>query len=435
MGRSSDIAIYLVTALVLLAVAAGLYAGWKLFPFYTANQDFESSIRVQVSLYGGDQNYTETLRDAIYRAAQQSHLPVQREDIQVEDTPLATRVDVNYTVVANLGFGPLPLKFHPQYPKPKQIVTTFDRAILGIIGFLLGLYWFFQGFGIFREYKLIEDTPVIPVRSVAMGLVQIHGKAVGEKTLLSPVSNQPCFLYKVDIERWSAGRQGSGSWGAYLADWGAVGFYLEDETGKVLVDPQGADIDVEQLYQCEVSAHEIVPLDAPWREETPPTRPGLPASDSELRSYVRRVAMGMNTAIFQGADKPLSKDVGRWRRKPRRGFGLSLGTLWGLVPMAGLAETDGGASAGDYRLSEYCVVPEDEYDIIGTCSMNPDSQNDQDRQLICLGQNDRTFLISNQTEKALEEDLRLRAWRHIVGGGLLAVAGAAVLLEIMGLIV
>ena len=94
-----------------------------------------------------------------------------------------------------------------------------------------------------------------------------------------------------------------------------------------------------------------------------------------------------------------------------------------------------GAAPGDYRLTEYCVLPDMVYDITGTCAINPGAQNDSDRQVISRGANDKTFLISGQTEKVLEQDLRWRAWKHIVGGGLLAVAGAAALLEALGLIV
>jgi hypothetical protein len=435
MKRDTGAATYFITALILLAVGAGLYVGLKFLPYYIASQSFEEQMGSMARIYNCQGDDTDALRDAIYGEAQDAHLPIQRGDIQVEQTPSGYRVAVNYTVRANLGFGPFPLSFHPRYPKPKELVSAFDRGILGIIGFLLGLFWFFQGFSIFLRFKVVADTPVVPVRSVAMGLVQIHGKAVGEKTLLSPVSNQPCFLYKVDIERWVAGRQGAGGWQPYLTDWGSVDFYLDDETGRVRIDPRGSDVDVEQLYQCEINSREIVPLDAPWREEKPvANRAGMPAPDSELRSYVSRVALGTQTAFFQGVNMPLRKNVGSWRRKPRRRFGLSLGLLWSFIPMVGLAKMGESAAAGDYRLSESCVLPENEYDIIGTCTMNPHAQNDLDRQVISLGQNDKTFLISNQTEKSLEQDLHVRAWQHIIGGGLLAVAGAAVLLEALRLI-
>ncbi len=39
------------------------------------------------------------------------------------------------------------------------------------VAFFGGLYSFFKGFRIYREYRVVEDTPEIPIRSMAMGLV------------------------------------------------------------------------------------------------------------------------------------------------------------------------------------------------------------------------------------------------------------------------
>jgi hypothetical protein len=436
MQSDQNIAAFFVKALAVLALGVALYLAWKVSPYYSAYLGFKGDMRSQVVILGGDEKYSEALQDAIYRDAQGLHLPIQRDDIQVTYDSTGTRVAADYTVTADLGIFKLPLHFHPQYPEPKQTFPPAERGILGAIGFLLGLYWFFKGFGIFRKYKVIADTPLVPIRSVAMGRVQIQGRAVGEKTLLSPVSNQPCFLYKVEIDRFFSGREGSGHWDPYLTDVGSVGFYLEDETGKVLIDPQGAEIDLEQNYQCEVSGQEIVPLDAPWRSQEPETRPaGYPSPDSELRRYVTRVAEGINSAAFQGTDLASSLEAGSRQRERRRRAKKSFGFLRGLIPLARFDPTRGEGAPGDYRLTEYCVVPEQEYDITGTCAMNPHGGNELDRQLITRGQNDSTFLISSQAEKSLEQGLQGRAWRDIVGGGLLAVIGAAVLLEALGLLV
>jgi hypothetical protein len=436
MQSDSDIAGFLLKAIALLAALAALYVGLEVLPYYLTNARFEGDVKSQVLILGGDERYVGALQDAIYRDAQAKGLPVRRDDIQVAYSPTGSRVDVDYTVTADLGFFQLPLHFHPHYPQPKQTFPAPEPELFGIIGLILGLYWFFKGFGIFREYKVLADTPLEPIRSVAMGRVQVHGRAMGEKTLLSPVSNQPCFLYKVDIDRFYAGRQGQGRWDPYLTDAGSVGFYLEDDTGKVLIDPQGAELDLEEAYQCEVGSRDIVPLDAPWRSEAPAARPpGVPTPDSELRRYVTRVAEGVNTAAFQGTDLASSLEAGSRQRQRRRRARKCFGFLRGMLPLTQLDEIGSDAAPGDYRLTEYCVVPEGDYDITGTCAMNHRAGNDLDRQLITQGQNDSTFLISDKAEKTLEQEMHLRAWKHIIGGGLLAVGGAAVLLEALGLLV
>src|SRR5271170_7273465 len=85
------------------------------------------------------------------------------------------------------------------------------------LGFGAGLYYFFKGFRVFREYRVLMDTPEIPIRSVAMGLVEIHGKATGLPPIPSPVTKSPCYFYQVDIEHWVTDKNG-GHWSHIATD-------------------------------------------------------------------------------------------------------------------------------------------------------------------------------------------------------------------------
>src|SRR5437762_8831524 len=89
--------------------------------------------------------------------------------------------------------------------------------IYSAIGFGAGVYFFFKGFKVYRELRVLEDTPCLPIRSIPMGLVQVHGKATGENVVTSPVSNTPCHFYKVDIEKWVTDKNG-GRWSHYATD-------------------------------------------------------------------------------------------------------------------------------------------------------------------------------------------------------------------------
>ena len=111
-----------------------------------------------------------------------------------------------------------------------------------IFGFGTGLYWFFKGFKVFREYRVIKDTPEIPIRSISMGLVHVHGKAGGEETVTSPISDTPCLYYQIVVEKWITGARGGGSWTDYRTDSKGVRFNLEDASGKTAVDLQGAEV-------------------------------------------------------------------------------------------------------------------------------------------------------------------------------------------------
>ena len=114
------------------------------------------------------------------------------------------------------------------------------------VGFGAGIFLFFKGFKIYREYRVMADTPEIPIRSMPMGLVEIHGKAKSafDRLMDSPVTRRPCLFYKVVIERYHRDSRGRGSWSHYKTACSDLPFYLDDGTGKVLVNPCGAEYDL-----------------------------------------------------------------------------------------------------------------------------------------------------------------------------------------------
>ena len=276
-----------------------------------------------------------------------------------------------------------------------------------MVGFGAGLFWFFKGFRVYREYRVLADTPEIPIRSMAMGLVEIHGKAKGQQTVLSPVTKTPCFFYKVDIERWVRDKNG-GHWSHAATDAEGVRFYLEDATGKVLVDAHGAEYDLILTTKRETGrgvGASLGRLFGGTRDLSPTTDSGV--SDSDLLDYAESVVSTAHTTFSVDGGSLLS--------------GLGRGSL-----------SLGMGSEHRYRLSEYCIVPEQSYDVTGTCVENPNPQDEHDRNMIVKGQNEPTFLISWRSEKEIESALRNRAALHIFGGGALSVACLAILLFRLG---
>ena len=154
------------------------------------------------------------------------------------------------------------------------------KLIVGaILGFGSGLWTFFKGFRTYREYRVVEDTPVMPVRSIPMGLVRVHGKAKGEELVTSPVTHTPAYFYKVEIEKWKEDRNNRG-WTKYRTDTNGVKFYLEDATGKVLADAQGAELDLLVCGQREIGGIVRGVLSKPQ---------SMGASEEELRQYITQV--------------------------------------------------------------------------------------------------------------------------------------------------
>ncbi len=252
------------------------------------------------------------------------------------------------------------------------------------VGFGAGVYWFFKGFPIYHEYRLLADTPEAPICSIPMGLVHIHGKAWSEQVVSSPVTRSPCVFYKVVIEEWQGGgKKGGGSWRHYKTDCNGVAFYLQDQTGKARIDAHGAELDLPRSVKCQTGnvavMGNLVNLFRNWKSLSAPGT--IPAPDEDLRSYVG-----------------------------------------GLGPAIG----------GNYRLTEYCLLPGHWYDVTGTCVENPNAKDEHDRNMIVKGQNEPTYLISFRSEQSLESSLRNRAIRYAFGGAALAIACLAVLLRKLG---
>jgi hypothetical protein len=135
-------------------------------------------------------------------------------------------------------------------------MSDSDFIVYPAFGFGAGIYCFFKGFKDYRNYRLMADTPLLPIRSLAMGRVEIYGTALGDNPFFSPVSSTKCLWYKVDIEKRVRDSKGKESWSHCATDIKGNPFYIDDTTAKVLVDPHGAESDLEVRRQSERSRDE-----------------------------------------------------------------------------------------------------------------------------------------------------------------------------------
>ena len=242
-----------------------------------------------------------------------------------------------------------------------------------------------------------------------MGLVHVRGRAAGEERLTSPITRTPCYFYKVDIEKWERDQNRS-RWRHYTTDLRGLRFYVEDTTGKVLVDPNGAECDLVRRGQ-RVIGDSGFSLRSLFEKKAAPLADSEPTED-EIRDYLTNLR----------ADLRLPLSVEDPQTRAMAGGAQGVGPL-GVVFATRQSWTFGGRglATGRFRLTEYCIVPDESYNVTGTCVVNPSSHEETDRNLIVKGQNEPTFLISWRDEQDIESRLRNRALVYIFGGGLLAV--------------
>ena len=129
---------------------------------------------------------------------------------------------------------------------------TNDAIIIAVIGVFVGLYLFYRGFRLLQRKRLILNTPASKIRSASMGLVEINGLAVGPYTMTSPITGVPCYYFHTTAWQWQ--QRGKNSEWVKVADERLhIPFFLDDNTGRVLVDPQGAEMDIHRDYHDEFS--------------------------------------------------------------------------------------------------------------------------------------------------------------------------------------
>ena len=121
-----------------------------------------------------------------------------------------------------------------------------------LVGAFAGVYLFYRGFRMLLRKRLIENTPFSKVRSASMGLVEVSGLAAGPYTINAPITGRECYLYRTVAWEWR--RSGKNSQWVKAADETLhVPFFLDDNTGRVLVDPQGAEMQIHRDFCSEFS--------------------------------------------------------------------------------------------------------------------------------------------------------------------------------------
>ena len=118
-----------------------------------------------------------------------------------------------------------------------------DPLCFGIVAFFIGLGLIYGAVQKYRLILRIKNTPTSKARSAALGLSEFSGKAVCLDTIESPISKAKCTYWRVCAEYYrQAGKHSS--WVMIYNKESHSKFYLQDDSGRVLVDPENAEVDI-----------------------------------------------------------------------------------------------------------------------------------------------------------------------------------------------
>jgi hypothetical protein len=236
-----------------------------------------------------------------------------------------------------------------------------------------GIVMFVRGFHIWNERRLIQNTPTARIRSMAMGLVEIQGTVEPRSMLEAPFSGHECAYWQVDISTRT--KEG---WNIVHKNSSRHPFYLRDETGVALIYPEASE--------CKVA----------FGVEEVCNGPFLPDCYSE---YIKTEHLTLVSFI----------SVGQMRFRERvMQSGQRAFVLGSAMPRAH------AVSLSDGEAMEATGTDGPQNRIATT-----------DREVAAVvrrGQNEPTFIISQESQRALTVDLGIRAVAQLVGGPLLSLS-------------
>ena len=111
---------------------------------------------------------------------------------------------------------------------------AYHSIASGAVPLALAILSFYYGFYHLRIKRKIENTPTSRIRSVAMGMVEVKGKALRKYALVTPMSHTPCVYYRLTRYR----KDKNNRWQAIsVTSSDNASFFLEDGTGRIEINP------------------------------------------------------------------------------------------------------------------------------------------------------------------------------------------------------
>ena len=128
-------------------------------------------------------------------------------------------------------------------------MTAEEVFALAVIFVLLvtGLFLFFRSIlRILPRIVWITGTPTSPIRSLAIGLVEVTGNVKIEEPIISPATGLKCCLTKYKLQELRIVHTRNGrttSWRTINSGFLYVPFYLQDkEDAQILINPKDAEL-------------------------------------------------------------------------------------------------------------------------------------------------------------------------------------------------
>lgn len=140
------------------------------------------------------------------------------------------------------------------------------HLLLAMLLPIVGIAGLWHGFSRMRRYRMIMDIPTSRIRSLAMGLVEIVGRAVPDTLIHTRWSRIECVYFRYEVKEYRRHRSGKHtrhSWDTIDSGENRIPFFVDDDTGSVRVDPDGAEynLDVRKVFLQRALGSEMEEID------------------------------------------------------------------------------------------------------------------------------------------------------------------------------
>lgn len=97
-----------------LILASAIYVAFKVVPLLISEYEFQDGLQTIARFATVNRQTNDKIREAVLKEAQQDDVPVQADDIKVEGNAGNVRINVDYSVTADLSVYQWTLNFHPK---------------------------------------------------------------------------------------------------------------------------------------------------------------------------------------------------------------------------------------------------------------------------------------------------------------------------------
>lgn len=276
-----------------------------------------------------------------------------------------------------------------------------DAFSLSVTGLVFGIILFFRGFRSLWRKRLIQNTPLSTVRSLAVGPVELYGRAEGKNLLTTFFAKEKCLYFHSIQERFEE-RGKKGCWVKEMDFKSEVPFFLNDGTGRIFLDPTGAETELDLRYTKRVG-------DMRYREYYV-----MPGEFIYVLGTVRpfETVWDLQRRAIERKSIELEKDYEKRALLDLNQDGWIDQEEWQIAREAIAKEV-----AEEFRAAR---EKEEEQDVYGS---------GLERKFVGKGEPGSTFLISLKSEKELVRVLHRSSTFSIWSGGVIILLSFALLLH------